>query len=318
MDVNARENGIVEQCVLYALFAYKKECGGFGWRFRPAEFIGDTTSKQPNLCRCGGAKNLIIVKPKLHIVKVGGHLVNDATALQEVLRAFAKIDTPKLLVHGGGRHATALAKQLGITPKMIDGRRITDAEMLDVAVMSYAGLSNKKIVAQLQELGVNAIGLSGADGNCIKAVKRPVKEIDYGLVGDVVAVNEAVFSMLSENDLVPVLCAITHNKNGQLLNTNADTIAAQVAIALSTAYKVSLFYCFEHAGVLHDISNPENVIKTLTEVQTRKFVAEGTIHQGMVPKLHNGFDALKMGVNEVIISNTNALTNTNAPKTTLQ
>lgn len=258
------------------------------------------------------------MKPKLHIVKVGGHLVNDATALQEVLAAFANIDAPKLLVHGGGRHATALAKQLGITPKMIDGRRITDAEMLDVAVMSYAGLSNKKIVAQLQDLGVNAIGLSGADGNCIEAVKRPVKEIDYGLVGDVVAVNKAVFNTLTENHLVPVLCAITHDKNGQLLNTNADTIAAQVAIALSIAYEVSLFYCFEHAGVLHDISNPDKVMETLTQEQAHKLVAEGVIHQGMVPKLKNGFDALKKGVNEVIISNLNALTNTNAPKTTLQ
>ncbi|MGB0255443.1 MAG: acetylglutamate kinase [Flavobacteriaceae bacterium] len=255
---------------------------------------------------------------KLHIVKVGGHLVNDETALQEVLAAFAKIDAPKLLVHGGGRHATALAKQLGITPQMVEGRRITDADMLDVAVMSYAGLSNKKIVAQLQKLGVNAIGLSGADGNCIEAVKRPVKDIDYGFVGDVISVQADVFSTLAAKDFVPVLCAITHNKEGQLLNTNADTIAAQVAIALSNTFDVKLFYCFEHAGVLHDISTPENVMETLNEAQTHTFVAEGVIHQGMVPKLHNGFDALKNGVNEVIISNINALTNTNAPKTTLQ
>ncbi|MGB1079755.1 MAG: acetylglutamate kinase [Flavobacteriaceae bacterium] len=258
------------------------------------------------------------MKEKLHIVKVGGHLVNDADALHEVLVAFANIDAPKVLVHGGGRHATALAKQLGITPKMIDGRRITDADMLEVAVMSYAGLSNKKIVAQLQQLGVNAVGLSGADGNCIEAVKRPVKEIDYGFVGDIVKVSAEVFTSLASQHFVPVLCAITHDKNGQLLNTNADTIAAQVAIALSAAYEVSLFYCFEHAGVLRDIANPTDVISHLNAIQTETFVHEGVIHQGMVPKLHNGFDALKNGVNEVVISNVSALTNSEAPKTILQ
>lgn len=258
------------------------------------------------------------MKQKLHIVKVGGHLVNDADALQEVLSAFAKMDAPKILVHGGGRHATALATKLGISPKMIEGRRITDAAMLEVAVMSYAGLSNKKIVAQLQQLDVNAIGLSGADGNCIEAVKRPVKEIDYGFVGDIVNVNAAVFTSLAAQDFVPVLCAITHDKNGQLLNTNADTIAAQVAIALSATYEVSLFYCFEHAGVLRDIATPTDVISHLNTTQTEIFVEEGVIHQGMVPKLHNGFDALKNGVNEVVISNVTALIQSEAPKTTLQ
>ena len=258
------------------------------------------------------------MKQKLHIVKVGGHLVNDADALQEVLLAFAKMDTPKILVHGGGRHATALATKLGISPKMIEGRRITDAAMLEVAIMSYAGLSNKKIVAQLQQLDVNAVGLSGADGNCIEAVKRPVKEIDYGFVGDIVNVNAAVFTSLAAQDFVPVLCAITHDKNGQLLNTNADTIAAQVAIALSATYEVSLFYCFEHAGVLRDIATPTDVISHLNATQTETFVEEGVIHQGMVPKLHNGFDALKNGVNEVVISNVTALTQSEAPKTTLQ
>ena len=258
------------------------------------------------------------MKQKLHIVKVGGHLVNDADALQEVLLAFAKMDTPKILVHGGGRHATALATKLGISPKMIEGRRITDAAMLEVAVMSYAGLSNKKIVAQLQQLDVNAVGLSGADGNCIEAVKRPVKEIDFGFVGDIVNVNAAVFTSLAAQDFVPVLCAITHDKNGQLLNTNADTIAAQVAIALSVTYEVSLFYCFEHAGVLRDIATPTDVISHLNATQTETFVEEGVIHQGMVPKLHNGFDALKNGVNEVVISNVTALTQSEAPKTTLQ
>ena len=258
------------------------------------------------------------MKQKLHIVKVGGHLVNDADALQKVLSAFAKMDVPKILVHGGGRHATALATKLGISPKMIEGRRITDAAMLEVAIMSYAGLSNKKIVAQLQQLDVNAVGLSGADGNCIEAVKRPVKEIDFGFVGDVVNVNAAVFTSLAAQDFVPVLCAITHDKNGQLLNTNADTIAAQVAIALSATYEVSLFYCFEHAGVLRDIATPTDVISHLNATQTETFVEEGVIHQGMVPKLHNGFDALKNGVNEVVISDVTALTQSEAPKTTLQ
>ena len=258
------------------------------------------------------------MKQKLHIVKVGGHLVNDADALQKVLSAFAKMDVPKILVHGGGRHATGLATKLGISPKMIEGRRITDAAMLEVAIMSYAGLSNKKIVAQLQQLDVNAVGLSGADGNCIEAVKRPVKEIDFGFVGDVVNVNAAVFTSLAAQDFVPVLCAITHDKNGQLLNTNADTIAAQVAIALSATYEVSLFYCFEHAGVLRDIATPTDIISHLNATQTETFIKEGVIHQGMVPKLHNGFDALKNGVNEVVISNVTALTQSEAPKTTLQ
>lgn len=258
------------------------------------------------------------MKEKLHIVKVGGYLVNDPTALTTVLSAFAALDGAKILVHGGGRHATELAKKLGISPKMIDGRRITDEAMLEVAVMSYAGLSNKKIVAQLQELGVQAVGLSGADGNCIEAVKRPVKEIDFGFVGDIVQVNSTLFSSLHAQGFVPVLCAITHNKQGQLLNTNADTIAAQVAIALSNTYDVSLFYCFEHAGVLRNIETPTDVIETLTHHQMQELIEQQIIHQGMVPKLHNGFEALKNGVQHVIVSNSIALSNQNAPKTRLQ
>jgi len=257
------------------------------------------------------------VKTALHILKVGGHLVNDAAALQEVLAAFALLDGSKLLVHGGGRHATALAKQLGVSPKMVDGRRITDAAMLEVAIMSYAGLSNKKIVSQLQKQGVNAVGLTGADGNCIEAVKRPVTDIDYGFAGDITQVNTAVFASLTAQDFVPVLCAITHDKNGQLLNTNADTIAAQVAMAMSKEYDVTLFYCFEHAGVLKDINKPEDVIGELSKEATENYTAAGVIHQGMVPKLHNGFDALQNGVKEVVISNVAALLDENAPKTTL-
>lgn len=243
--------------------------------------------------------------------------MNDAAALQEVLAAFALLDGSKLLVHGGGRHATALAKQLGVSPKMVDGRRITDAAMLEVAIMSYAGLSNKKIVSQLQKQGVNAVGLTGADGNCIEAVKRPVTDIDYGFAGDITQVNTAVFASLTAQDFVPVLCAITHDKNGQLLNTNADTIAAQVAMAMSKEYDVTLFYCFEHAGVLKDINKPEDVIGELSKEATENYTAAGVIHQGMVPKLHNGFDALQNGVKEVVISNVAALLDENAPKTTL-
>lgn len=257
------------------------------------------------------------MKTALHILKVGGHLVNNAAALQEVLAAFAGLEGVKLLVHGGGRHATALAKQLGISPKMVDGRRITDAAMLEVAIMSYAGLSNKKIVSQLQRQGVNAVGLTGADGNCIEAVKRPVTDIDYGFAGDITQVNTAVFASLTAQDFVPVLCAITHDKNGQLLNTNADTIAAQVAMAMSKEYDVTLFYCFEHAGVLKDINKPEDVIGELSKEATENYTAAGVIHQGMVPKLYNGFDALQNGVKEVVISNVAALLDENAPKTTL-
>ena len=257
------------------------------------------------------------MKTALHILKVGGHLVNDAAALQEVLTAFAGLEGAKLLVHGGGRHATALAKQLGISPKMVDGRRITDAAMLEVAVMSYAGLSNKKIVSQLQRQGVNAVGLTGADGNCIEAVKRPVTDIDFGFAGDIIQVNTAVFASLTAQNFVPVLCAITHDKNGQLLNTNADTIAAAIAMAMSNEYDVTLFYCFEHAGVLKDINNPKDVICELSKESTETYTAAGVIHQGMVPKLHNGFEALQNGVKEVVISNVAALLDTNAPKTTL-
>lgn len=257
------------------------------------------------------------MKTALHILKVGGHLVNNAAALQEVLAAFAGLEGAKLLVHGGGRHATALAKQLGISPKMVDGRRITDAAMLEVAVMSYAGLSNKKIVSQLQKQGVNAVGLTGADGNSIEAVKRPITDIDYGFAGDITQVNTAVFASLTAQDFVPVLCSITHDKNGQLLNTNADTIAAQVAITMSKEYDVTLFYCFEHAGVLKDINKPEDVISELSKEVTETYTAAGVIYQGMVPKLYNGFDAFQNGVKEVVISNVAALLDTNAPKTTL-
>ena len=206
---------------------------------------------------------------------------------------------------------------MGIAPRVEDGRRSTEAAMLEGAVMSYAGLSNKKIGSQLQKQGVNAVGLTGADGNCIEAVKRPVTEIDYGFAGDITQVNTAVFATLTAQDFVPVLCAITHDKNGQLLNTNADTIAAQVAMAMSKEYDVTLFYCFEHAGVLKDINKPEDVIGELSKEATENYTAAGVIHQGMVPKLHNGFDALQNGVKEVVISNVAALLDKNAPKTTL-
>ena len=257
------------------------------------------------------------MKTALHILKVGGHLFSVAAAFEEVLTAFAGLEGAKVLVHGGGRHATALARQLGISPKVVDGRRITDAAMLEVAVMSYAGLSNKKIVSQLQKQGVNALGLTGADGNCIEAVKRPVKDIDYGFAGDITQVNTAVFESLTAQNFVPVLCAITHDKNGQLLNTNADTIAAQVAKAMCEEYDVTLFYCFEHAGVLKDINKPEDVISQLSKEAAETYTKAGVIHQGMVPKLHNGFDALENGVKEVVISNIAALLDINAPKTKL-
>ena len=257
------------------------------------------------------------MKTELNILKVGGHLVNDDDALEEVLTAFAGLEGVKLLVHGGGRHATALAKQLGISPKVVGGRRITDAAMLEVAVMSYAGLSNKKIVSQLQKQGVNAVGLTGADGNCIESVKRPVTDIDYGFAGDITQVNTAVFASLTAHNFVPVLCAITHDNNGQLLNTNADTIAAQVAKAMSEEYDVTLFYCFEYAGVLKDINKPENVISKLSKEAAETYTKAGVIHQGMVPKLHNGFDALENGVKEVVVSNIAGLLDINAPKTTL-
>ena len=194
-----------------------------------------------------------------------------------------------------------MAKKLGVPVKIIEGRRITDAENLDIITMLYGGKINKNIVAQLQAIGCNAIGLSGADGNAIQAVKRPKKEIDFGFVGDVTEINTSLFKLLLQSQHLPVCCAITHDQNGQLLNTNADTIAASLAKGLSKFYEVSLFYCFEMPGVLKKIEDKESVIGEITPNSYTELKNNNVIHSGMIPKIENCFDALKKGVSEVKI-----------------
>jgi acetylglutamate kinase len=238
---------------------------------------------------------------KLSVVKIGGNVIEDSAALQSFLTDFAQMQGSKILVHGGGKKATAMAEKMDIPVQMVEGRRITDAQNLDIITMLYGGKINKNIVAQLQNLGCNALGLSGADGNAIQAVKRPVKSIDYGFVGDVVGVNNALFQMLLKGGYTPVCCAITHDQKGQLLNTNADTIAATLAQSLSQSFEVSLWYCFEKQGVLENINDDGSVIETITPQKYKNLKTAQVIHSGMIPKIDNCFDALANGVNEVKI-----------------
>ena len=199
----------------------------------------------------------------LKVVKIGGNIIDDADALGNFLEGFAKVQGPKILVHGGGKLATKLAKQMGVEVKMTNGRRITDADTLDIITMVYAGKINKNVVANLQAQKCNAVGFSGADGNSIVSVKRPVKDIDFGFVGDVQKVNTEVLEVLLENNITPVFCAISHNENGLLLNTNADTIASEIAIGFANKYKTELYYCFEKNGVLESIEDDNSVIENI-------------------------------------------------------
>ncbi len=242
-------------------------------------------------------------KSTLSIVKIGGNIIENKDELQAFLKLFVQIPGKKILVHGGGKEATFMASKLGISSKMIDGRRITDAESLKVITMVYAGLLNKNITASLQSMDCNAMGMSGADGNSITSTKRPVKSIDYGWVGDVTFVNNENIKKLLDSDFTPVFCALTHDEKGQLLNTNADTIAAELGKSLSDLYDVSLFYCFELPGVLKDISDPNSVIKTLNTTLYDQLLKENIISAGMLPKLTNCFEALKNGVQKVYIGN---------------
>ncbi|MEM9980880.1 MAG: acetylglutamate kinase [Bacteroidota bacterium] len=245
---------------------------------------------------------------KLSIIKIGGDLVNNNIALTSYLEALAQIDTPKILVHGGGKQATALSKQLGITSPMIDGRRVTTKEALAVVTMVYGGLINKNIVAQLQKQGCNALGLTGADANTVVATKRAPVPVDFGYVGDVKEVNTSFIHRLLKENILPVFCAITHDQKGQLLNTNADTMAAEIAMALTTYYKVSLLYCFGKRGVLYDIADESTLIDQINTDAYKKLKQQGKIHQGMLPKIDNGFRALTNGVDTVRIGNLTMLT----------
>ncbi|HKI88719.1 MAG TPA: acetylglutamate kinase [Draconibacterium sp.] len=240
---------------------------------------------------------------RLTIIKVGGKVVEEAESLNAVLTQFNKISGNKILVHGGGRAATNIANRLGIQTQMVEGRRITDEAMLEVVIMVYGGLLNKRIVANLQARGCNAIGLTGADLDLIRSVKRPVKEIDYGYVGDVEEVNSSDLRVLIEENAVPIIAPLTHDGKGNLLNTNADTIASEIAIELSNYYSVYLFYCFEKKGVLNDPNNENSLIYDLDSVLFQKYQQEGIISGGMIPKLETGFRAKKNGVKEVLITN---------------
>lgn len=239
---------------------------------------------------------------KLTLIKVGGKIVEEPQSLNRLLTDFSKIEGFKVLVHGGGRSATALATKLGIESKMVNGRRITDEETLNVVIMVYGGLVNKKIVAGLQAIGVNALGLTGADLNYMRSEKRPVKDVDYGFVGDVKEVNAGLLADFIGKGVVPVLAPLTHDKAGNLLNTNADTIAGEAAKALSKYFEVTLMYCFEKKGVLLNEDDDESVISIVTPALFEQYVEEGIIQGGMIPKLENSFEALKAGVKQVVIT----------------
>ena len=254
---------------------------------------------------------------KLSIIKIGGNIIEDGTSLNDFLKLFSNLEGKKILVHGGGKRATNIASKLGIKSKMIDGRRITDAATLEVITMVYGGLVNKDIVAKLQALYVDAIGLTGADINSIKSDKRPVKEIDFGFVGDVKEVASNSIDKLIKADFTPVFCAITHDGNGQLLNTNSDTIASTIAVGMSKLYEISIYYCFELNGVLQDFNDKKSVIKNINSETYEELLANDIITDGMIPKIDNCFDALRNGVSKVHIGNSSMLTKENEFFTTI-
>jgi acetylglutamate kinase len=248
------------------------------------------------------------MKP-LTIVKIGGNVIDNSENLHYFLEDFSALPGDKILVHGGGKAATDLGISMGVEAKMVDGRRITDIHTLRIVTMAYAGLINKNIVAQLQARSCNALGLTGADGNTIKAVKRPVRTVDYGFVGDLDenSVNVATLKSLLEAGLVPVFCAITHDGDTQLLNTNADTVASAVAVAMSKVYDTSLIYCFEKKGVLRDVDDDESLVSEIRMDEFETLQSEGVVSGGMIPKLHNAFEAIKSGVKEVYIGHADEL-----------
>jgi len=244
---------------------------------------------------------------KLTVVKVGGAILEDAASLSAFLDRFVALPGLKILVHGGGRAATKLAERLGVDSKLVEGRRITDAETLDIVTMVYGGLVNKKTVAALQARNCNAAGFTGADLNLVKACKRPVAEIDYGFVGDITAVQPEAFTNLLQLGITPVVAPLTHDGKGQFLNTNADTMASAIAIAMSARYEVSLIFCFEKPGVLINADDEKSVIPQLSAGLYQSLKAQKNIHSGMIPKLDNSFTAIRQGVKNVIITNASSL-----------
>ena len=253
-------------------------------------------------------------KRHLYVIKIGGNVIDNSENLYRFLKDFTALPGNKILVHGGGKAATLLSETLGIEPKLVDGRRITDIETLRVVTMVYGGLINKNIVAQLQRSGTNAIGLTGADGDFIRAKKRPVKNIDYGFVGDLDenSINPKNITSLMEAGFTPVFCALTHDGEGQLLNTNADTIASALAVALAKDYDTTLIYCFEKKGVLKDIDDENSLINEINHGYYEELKKQQVIHSGMLPKLDNAFNAIACGVKEVIIGHSGDLGNLTA------
>lgn len=243
-----------------------------------------------------------MMKQKITVIKVGGKIVEEKESLDNLLDRFASIEGNKILIHGGGRSATRIAEALGIESRMVNGRRITDSETLKVVTMVYGGLVNKNIVAGLQARNVNALGLTGADCDVIRAHKRTSEDIDWGFVGDVEGANGAMLAKLINEDIVPIMAPLTHDGSGNLLNTNADTIAAETAKALAPYFDVTLTYCFEHPGVMRNPDDPTSLIARIDSDSYKALLADGTISGGMIPKIDNAFNALKGGVSKVIIT----------------
>ena len=242
----------------------------------------------------------------IQVIKIGGGILENEASREMFLRQFAAVEGPKVLVHGGGRLATTMAERLGVETHMIDGRRVTDKETIDIVTMVYGGLVNKQVVAQLQTMGVNAIGMTGVDGGWMKSIKRPIKNgIDYGYVGDVTEVNGAHLRTLLDNGLTPVIAPITFSADGLLLNTNADTVASETATSL--APEVQLTFCFEKAGVLRDADDESSLIPRITRESYKQLLADGIVSGGMIPKIDNAFAALGRGVKSVRITHANNL-----------
>ncbi|MCB0491083.1 MAG: acetylglutamate kinase [Cyclobacteriaceae bacterium] len=246
---------------------------------------------------------------KLYIIKIGGNVLDDETALATFLKDFANIQYPKILIHGGGKIATKIGHQLGIESNYINGRRITDEPTRDLVTMVYGGLINKQIVTQLQAHQCNAMGLTGADGNVIKATRRPVGEIDFGFVGDIVPkdVNTSFLYFLLKQNIIPVFAPLTYSPEHGILNTNADTIASVLAVALSKHFQIRVVYCFEKKGVLADIENETSVIKNIDSKAYAELLEQKVLFDGILPKLENAFDAIQNGVNEILIGSASDL-----------
>jgi acetylglutamate kinase len=244
-------------------------------------------------------------KERLYVIKIGGNVIDDSNQLHSFLNEFSNIEAKKILVHGGGKIATRIGEKLGIQSNYIDGRRITDDETIDLVTMVYGGLVNKKIVAKLQSVDCNAIGISGADANLLPAKKRPVKEIDFGWVGDIETdkIKTETWHILLESNLTPVVAPLTHDNKGHILNTNADTIASAIAVNLYLYYTVTLIYCFEKNGVLLDVNDELSVVKDLNEKKYQQLKETKSLFAGILPKIDNAFEAINKGVQEVVIGN---------------